>query len=207
MKELKEKNMPEGYRENALGHLVLIENIKEIDLIRDELVLKIAKRGAELQHLLAEYKAWGMSEVAAFVELSAQEYNVQLGGKKGNVTLHSFDGKTRLSRTIAETKFFDERIQAAKALFDTCISKKYEGVDPLLIALVDKAFKVNKQGHIDVNSVLELRTIDCKDEDWLLAIQAAVDAVQISGTKPFVRIYNRDEADDFKLLSLDISKL
>ena len=207
MKTDKENTVPEGYRENALGHLVLIKNIKEIDLIRDELVKNIAKKGAELQKSLAEYKAWSMAEVAAFVELSALEYGVELGGKKGNVTLISFDGNTRLSRNIAETKFFDERIQAAKKLFDDCMKRKAEkGIDPLLQQMLEGAFQVNKQGHINVNEVAKLNKYDCEDDDWQLALKAANDAIQVSGTKPFVRIHKRNN-DEFKLLSLDIAKL
>ena len=49
------QQVPEGYRQNARGDLVRIENIKQIDLLRDEVVIKIAEKAQQLQTLIAEY--------------------------------------------------------------------------------------------------------------------------------------------------------
>lgn len=70
---------------------------------------------------LAQFKVAAMNEVTEFVERSLAEYDVKHGGKKGNVTLISFDGAYKVVRQMQETLVFDERLQAAKALIDECI--------------------------------------------------------------------------------------
>ncbi|WP_354624866.1 DUF3164 family protein [Psychromonas sp. MME2] len=200
-------NIPEGYRRNAHGNLVRIENIKQIDLLRDELVLKIAEKAQGLQTLIAEHKAWAMGEINAFVELSANEYDKTLGGKKGNVTLHSFDGEFRINRSKADVRHFDERIQIAKELIDECIHSWSDGANPNLMTMVDMAFKVDKQGNIDVNQVLALGRLDIQDDKWEQAMKAARDAIQVTASIPYLRIYRRDKNEEYRPVVLEYSKL
>ena len=207
MNEVNKSDLPEGYRMNAKGHLVPVSEIKAIDLLRDELVLKIAQKAQELQTLIAENKAWAMQEITAFVELSAAEYGKKMGGKKGNVTLHDFEGNFRILRSRADVRHFDERIQVAKKLIDECIHTWSNGANSHLIALVDHAFRVDKQGNIDVNQVLALGQLDIQDEAWQEAMKAARDAIQVTGSVPYLRIYRRNEHEEYNPIVLEFSKL
>ncbi|WP_432460834.1 DUF3164 family protein [Agarivorans sp. QJM3NY_25] len=200
--------IPEGYRFNAAGHLVAEAQIRPIDSLRDELVQEVVREAKLLQQQMASFKAKYMAAIADFVDLSANEYGVQFGGTKGNVTLLSFDGKHKLVRAIGEHRVFDERIQAAKALLDQCIERWCaEGANDNIRALVEHAFRVNKQGHIDVNEVLGLRQLNIDDDQWQLAMEALADSIQITGTSSYLRLYEMGTNDKFKQLSLDISKL
>ena len=96
------------YRQDAKGNLVPLANIKEIDLLRDELVMEIVGKAQTVQQQMAAFKADSMADIAAFVQLSADRYDVALGGKKGNVTLHSFDGSYRVNLSMQDTLVFDE---------------------------------------------------------------------------------------------------
>lgn len=198
---------PTGYRTNAMGHLVPESQIKPIDLIRDDVVSQIVQKARIEQQRLAAFKAEAMNQISDFVDLSAEEYGVNYGGAKGNVSLMSFDGKYKVQRAVGEHRIFDERIQAAKAKIDTCITRWSEGSSDQLKALVDHAFRVNKQGHIDVNQVLSLRQLDIDDSDWLEAMEAIADSIQISGTSSYLRLYERQENGSYKQIPLDISKL
>ncbi|EBU8701648.1 sulfate transporter, partial [Salmonella enterica subsp. enterica serovar Kokomlemle] len=100
------------------------------------------------------------------VDLSASEYGVTYGGTKGNVTLPSFDGSRRVVRATGEHRVFDERIQAAKEMIDACIAKWSNGANENIIAIVNRSFRANKQGMIDINEVLSLRDLDIDDEEW-----------------------------------------
>lgn len=199
--------VPAGYRMNALGDLVPESRIKPIDLIRDELVRKVIADAQQQQKRLAAFKLQAMNEVADFVELSADQYDVKYGGAKGNVTLTSFDGKYRLVRAKGEHRVFDERMQAGKAKLDEIINRRSEGADDLIKALVERAFRVNKQGHIDVNQVLGLRSISEDDPEWTSAIDAMADSIQVIGTSAYLRLYERQENGAYKQIPLDISKL
>ncbi|WP_325893001.1 DUF3164 family protein [Grimontia sp. NTOU-MAR1] len=199
--------IPQGYRVNAQGHMVPETQIKAIDLLRDDLVQNVVSAAREQQQALAAFKLLAMNEVTDFVDLSAEEYDVKYGGTKGNVTLMSFDGRYKLVRAKGEHRVFDERIQAAKTLIDTCINRWSENVNDHIKALVDHAFRVNKQGRIDVNQVLSLRQLDIDDAQWNEAMDAIADSIQVTGTSSYLRLYERNSDGSYRQIPLDIAKL
>ncbi|TND55333.1 sulfate transporter [Aeromonas veronii] len=194
-------------RQNAQGHWVPENLIAPADKLRDEVVLAIIAAAREQHAQLAAFKIGAMQQIADFVDLSAEQYGVAWGGTKGNVTLLSFDGRYKLIRAVGEHRKFDERIQAAKALIDQCIERWSDGASSEIRALVDHAFRVSKSGHIDVNQVLSLRQLNIDDPDWLLAMQAAVDAIQVTGTSQYLRLYERDAHGRYIQMSLDLAKV
>ena len=195
------------YREDAKGNLVPVANIREIDLLRDELVMEIVGKAQTVQQQMAAFKADSMADIAAFVQLSADRYDVALGGKKGNVTLHSFDGAYRVNLSMQDTLVFDEGLLAAKALIDECINEWTEGSRSELKTLINAAFQVDKEGNISTARVLGLRRLKIKDEKWQRAMEALSDSLQVHTSKQFVRVYKRDDAGEYQLVSLDIAKV
>lgn len=198
---------PEGYRKNGQGYLVPESQVKPIDKLRDDVVLKIVESARQQRQQLVAFKLESMQQIADFVDLSAAEYGINYGGTKGNVTLTSFDGKYRVIRSVGEHRVFDERIQAAKTLIDDCINRWSGGANAKLMALIEHAFRVNKQGKIDVNQVLSLRQLDIDDAEWHEAMDAIADAIQITGTSQYLRLYERQDDGVYKQISLDLAKL
>lgn len=194
-------------RENAIGHFVPVSQIRPIDLLRDEAVQELIEEALELQLKTASFKAKAMNKISDFVDLSASEYGVKFGGAKGNVTLTSFDGKYKLVRAIGEKRVFDERIQAAKAKIDECITRWKDTACDEAKAILEHSFKVNKQGYIDVNQVLSLRHLGFDDPDWINAMDAIADSIQVTGTKSYLRLYKRNDQGRYVQISLDPSKL
>jgi hypothetical protein len=139
------ESTPAGYRTNAQGHLVPESQIKPLDKLRDEVVMNIIEAARQQRQLLVEFKLGSMQKITDFIDLSSSEYGVEFGGTKGNVSLVSFDGRYKLVRAVGEHRVFDERIQAAKKLIDDCIGEWSGGADEKIMALVDHAFRVNKQ--------------------------------------------------------------
>lgn len=200
-------DIPQGFRKNALGHLVPESQVKQIDILRDDLVKKLVSEAKALQQTMASFKLMAMGEVNAFVDVSASEHGVKFGGAKGNVTLLSYDGQYKVCRAMGEHRIFDERIQAAKALIDDCIKRWSEGTNDHIRALVEHAFKVNAQGYIDVNQVLSLRQLDIDDANWNKAMDAISDSIQISKTTPYLRVYERQDDGSYQAISLDFARL
>lgn len=85
--------IPEGHRIDSQGRLVPEANIKAIDKMRDDLVHELFKKAEQVNKVLADFKIEAFTAIAAFIELSGEQYGVKLGGNKGNVTLLSFDGE------------------------------------------------------------------------------------------------------------------
>lgn len=199
--------VPAGHRRNALGHLIPEGLIKPIDLLRDEVVLKQVAKAKDLQLQMQATKVQMQQEIADYLDLSASEYGVSYGGAKGNVTLTSFDGQFKVERAIGEHRIFDERIQAAKAQIDACIARWAEGSSVEICALVDYAFRVNKQGRIDVNQVLSLRQLKIDDQEWSEAMDAIADAITTVAKTEYIRLYERQSSGKYVAVSLDWAKL
>jgi hypothetical protein len=198
-------NIPAGHRQDAKGRLVPESQIKPIDKARDELVRELFAKAEAANKALADFKLIAFGDIAAFVQLSAEQYGVNLGGNKGNVSLLSFDGELKVQRAMADTITFDERLQAAKELIDECLREWTADARPEIALLVQDAFRVDAAGNIRTGSVLALRRLDIQDERWLRAMQAIGDAVQVVGSRSYVRFYKRDQNGSYQALSLDIA--
>lgn len=193
------------YWQDAQGRLIAEELVKEMDKERDALVESFVQRAKETQETLRAFKTQVFNDVAAFVELSAEKYDVQIGGRKGNLTLFSFDGKYKLQVAVANHIRFDERIQAGKVLIDECLHEWAGEARPELKALIDNAFQVDKEGNLSTARILSLRRVDIQDERWTKAMQAISDSVQIVGSKDYVRFYERNELGKYESISLDMA--
>lgn len=197
---------PAGFREDAKGRLVPESQINPIDIARDHLVQEIVGRAVTLRDQVRAFKGRTFDDIAAFVQLSAEQYGAKLGGNKGNVTLFSYDGRYKVLRAIQERLAFDERLQAAKALIDDCIRDWSQGSRPEIMVLVNDAFQVDREGNINTGRVLSLRRLDIKDNKWRQAMQAIGDAVQVADSKAYIRIYERNEkTGEYQPIPLDVA--
>lgn len=199
--------IPAGYRKDAKGRLIHEKQIKPIDLARDELVAEIVSQAKAVQKFLQAFKTRTFDDIAAFIELSGEQYRVQLGGKKGNVTLLSFDGRYKIIRAVQDRITFDERLQAAKALIDECLTDWTENARDELRTLINDAFRVDAAGNIRTMEVLRLRRLDIEDERWQRAMSAIGEAVQVESSKSYVRIYERDDKGQYNPIALDLAAL
>lgn len=197
-----------GYWQDASGRLIPEEMVKPIDRARDQLVREGIARGQAMAQQLAAYKKWLFGEITAFVELSCEQYQVKVGGKKGNLTLTTFDGQYKIIRQVSDSLAFDERLQAAKVLIDQCIQDWTAGSRPEIRALINDAFQVDKQGKISTDRVLGLKRLEITDEKWLRAMQAIQDSIRTVGSSTYVRLYQRvGDSDRYEPIPLDMAVL
>ncbi len=200
--------LPEGYWENAQGALVPEANIKEIDKLRDQTVRRIWALAEQLHQEMQKFKAQAFTDVAAFVQISADQYGAKIGGTKGNVQLLTFDGRLKIQRNIAERITFDERLQAAKHLIDECLKEwTADGRDEIK-AIISSAFNVDKKGEISTTKILGLKRIEINHPKWLEAMQAITDSIGIAGSKSYLHFYKRnDETGEYAPMSLDLATI
>lgn len=201
-----QNTIPDGYRMDSQRRLVAEILIKPLDLARDALVLELVEKARVASRGLAQFKAAAFGDIDAFVEMSAEEYGAKLGGKKGNVSLISFDGRYKIQRAIQESIAFDERLQAARALIDECLEEWTAGARPEVVTLVNDAFRTDTKGDIRTARVLALRRLEIADERWQRAMQAIGEACQVIGSKSYIRVYERvGDTDQYQSISLDIA--
>ena len=205
-KTAQETDGPAGYWKDAEGRLIPEAMVKPIDKLRDQLVREMVISAKDISDLLKRFKSAAFADLAAFVETSAEQYEVKVGGAKGNVTLTTYDGQYKVVRQYQEHLTFDEQLQAARQLINECIQGWSEGSKDELIVLVNDAFQVNKEGKINTGRVLGLRRHAIKDPKWQRAMQAISDSVRSTGSKPYIRLYERvGDTDEYRAISLDLA--
>ena len=200
------QEIPEGYVVDARGRLVPQSMVKPIDQLRDQTVVGLIAEAKRLQLHLVEFKNRTFTEIAAFIETSNELYDVKVGGNKGNISLITFNGQYKIVRQIAEHIQFDERLQAAKELIDDCIREWTQGSSDKIKALINEAFQVDKEGNVNTGRILGLRRLAIDDPKWKTAMQAIVDSIRVTGSKPYVRFYERvGDSDEYRAISLDLA--
>lgn len=195
------------YRKDAKGNLIPVQNIKPIDLARDDFVLESFAKVRPVKQILSDLKQELIADVHAFIDLSVEQYDVQRS-LKGNTTLTSFDGKYQIKIAMQDKLHFDERIHAAKALIDECLTEWTQDSRSELKLIVQSAFDVDKEGKINTAKVLALRRHDIADPKWQRAMQAISDSLKIQTTREYIRFYERDdETQEYVMINLDFAKM
>lgn len=203
-----EQSIPKGYMKNASGALVPEAKVKPIDKLRTMVTTSLCEEAKKLNAHMAGVKLESMRMIDEFLDQSLKLYDVKHGGKKGNITLVSFDGRYKVVRQMAENIVFDERLQAAKALIDECIHAWAKGSSANIKVLVNDAFQVDREGKISTGRVLGLRRLDIQDETWARAMVAIGDSMNVASTKPYLRFYERDDrTGEYMPISLDVAAL
>ena len=199
---------PEGYMRNVFGHLVPTHMVRPELRLQDQLVKDLLLRADRLRGLIAAEKAAMMSDVRAFLALLDEKYGVKRVGQRGGVVLDSFDGDARVTISVGDSITLGPELSAARALIDECIGRWAAGADEHLKALVDDAFKVGETGKLAVDRVLALRRIEIDDPTWKRAMEAINDAIQVTRSREYLRLYQRP-AREAKLeqVAIDWSKL
>lgn len=202
------QHIPEGYVTDARGRLVPEAMVKPVDQLRDQTITGLIETAKKLQAQMVEFKNRTFTDIAAFVETSNEQYGVKVGGNKGNISLITFDGRYKIVRQIAEHIQFDERLQAAKELIDECIREWTVGSSDKIKALINEAFQVDKEGNVNTGRILGLRRLAIEDPKWATAMRAIVDSIRVTGSKPYVRFYERDEGtEQYRPISLDLAAI
>lgn len=198
----------ETYLPNAQGDLVALANIKPMDRLMDEMVRKVAAYGEDLSAELARFAAHTDADIAALDALIAQDYGVEPKETKGNRTFTSFDGLLQVKVAVSERIVLGPELQAAKTVLDTLIRERGTGVDPFLMTLIQRAFKVDQEGKVDVRSILALRRMQVDDPRWPDFCRAIDDSVRVVGSKRYIRIYRRPNPQaNWSMVPLDLAAI
>lgn len=201
------KTAPEGFRFNTKGHAVPLDQITPRELLEDQLVTGLCERAKKVSKQSGELRSAAQDDIAAFVQISAAEYDVEIGGKKGNVTNYSFEGRYKTMRKIANRIEFDERLQAAKAIIDECLNEWTKKGDPKARTVIQNAFETDGNGNVAPHKILELRRIQIDDPHWQRGMAAIADAIKIVGTKTYICFYEKNEHGKYIQIAIDPNKL
>jgi len=188
------------------GALIPVETVKAQHLLEDEMVRKIMGFARELSAQIMRFKAHTFEDVNAFQSLLEQEYGARAGGAKGNVTFQSHDGTMKVQVAIADQIAFGPELMQAKKLIDECLIEWGAQSHEAIRALVNRVFSVEKEGQINRGELFSLLRLDVQDERWSRAMDAIRDAIRVTGTKAYVRFYERPAPDAaWKAITIDLA--
>ena len=81
-----------------------------------------------------------------------------------------------------------------------------EGAQPEIKVLINDAFQVDKSGNINTGRVLGLRRLAIEDDEWQRAMTAIGEALQVSGSRSYIRVYERvGTSDKYQAIALDLA--
>lgn len=199
--------IPEGYMKNTDGALMPIDKVKPAHKLEDETVRNLISEAKVVSAALKKFKDIAMGDAQAFRSLVAEKYGANKGGAKGNMTLRSYDGEQTVQVQVSESIELGPELQAAKELIDDCVEEWSEGSNDNMKVLINHAFQVNKEGHIDTGRVLGLRRLDITDEKWMSAMDAISDAVRVTGSRTYIRFYETNPKGERKAIPLDLASV
>ncbi len=188
------------------GALVPVETIPTTKKLRDEMVRREFGFAIALSEQITRFRAHTMTRLGEFDALMAQEYNVTVGGDKGNRTYTSFDGLWKIEVRVQDRIAFDSELMAAKALFDECLREWSVGAAPELRAIVTNAFDTDKEGQINRTNLFILLGTESKDHRWQEGQRAIRNAMYVIGSKEYLRFSFRETCRDrWKALTIDLA--
>jgi len=196
------------FMEDAKGALVPLANVKPEDKLQDETVRKIMGFARDLSAQIARFKGHTVADLGSFDALLEQEYGGKIGGAKGNRTYQTFDGCMKVQVQVSDLISFGPQLQVAKNLIDACIIDWSEGSRDEIRALVMRAFNTEKEGQINKSDLFMLLRLDIADDRWKRAMEAIRNSITVTGSKEYVRFYERDSPkDDWRAVTIDLAKV
>jgi hypothetical protein len=182
-----------GLWKNKQGDYVHPDLIPVDKKIEDELVIELVKTADELQAKMSQFKKQAYDKCYSLVDLLLQEYEIDRlsGSDIGSVTFKSFDGSKEVQIQIAKQFTFDAKLSLAKEKIDEFLLAITENSGSEVRTLIIRAFEV-QDGKVDAKQIMSLKSYDIAHPKWLEAMQLIADAIEVVGTKSYIRFKKKD---------------
>ena len=174
------------------GELMPPARVKGELRLQDDTVRLMFGRADELAGQISAFKSWAFAQVDTYMQLLAERYGKKPRGEKGNFTLFTFDGLLRVTVQTADRLAFGPEIQIARDIIvDDLVPEWSVGSNANLVALVQNAFRVDREGQLNRYSILGLRQIQCEDPRWIQAMDAIEDSERVIASARYIRFHRR----------------
>lgn len=195
------------YMRDSKGALMPIALVSPKDVLIDQQVRKIIGFASDLSDRVARFRAHTSNDVGSLLALVAQEYGTDLAGKKGNLTLTTYDGTMRVMVRVADQLELGPELQAAKRLVDGCLAEWASGSRDEIVAIVNRAFDVDKEGTVNRSALFMLLRVPIEDETWQEAMRAIRESIRVIGSKTYYQFQQRDAPDgEWQPITIDLAR-
>ena len=199
--------IPEGYMEDGQARLVHQDNIKPHELLEDDTVCRIIGFSKELSAQIARFKGHTFEDVGTFLDILREKHGQTKRGAegKGNITLTRFDQLKRVQVRVQDHFTFGPGLQVAKEGIDDCLNEWSADSRPEIRALIQEAFKTDKEGQVSREGVFHLLRLNIADPKWQAAMELLRESIRVEGSKTYLRIQTRKRGGKWETLSIDLA--
>lgn len=194
------------YMRDAKGALMPIDLVSAKDRLMDELVRKMIGYARDLSAQIGRFRGHCAEDVGSFQALLDQEYGVTIGGRKGNITLTTYDRSLSVTVKVADQLKFGPELQQAKRLVDACLAEWSAGSRDEIRAIVNRAFDVEKEGNVNRSALFMLLRVDIQDARWKRAMDAIRDSIHVEGSKTYYLFQERAADGGMRSISIDLAR-
>jgi hypothetical protein len=191
---------------DAQGNLILLKNIHETDLMYHDVVMKVAAIWIDLSGKIARFKQHNFEDVTTMLDLLFEKFQVERGGRDGNMQFFTFDRKYKLAIAIQKKIDFGPELQAAEKKLQQALAEMTASDTGDLATIVTAAFNLDG-GKVRVAEILRLRRYKIANELWNDAMSIIDQAILVISSKKQIRLYERNEAGEYLNIPLDIAAL
>jgi len=196
----------DGKMHDAQGNLWLLKNIHETDLMYHDMVLSIAAIWIDLSGKIARFKQHNFEDVTTVLDLLFEKFQLERGGKDGNMQFFTVDRKYKLQIAIQKKIDFGPELQAAEKKLQLALAEMTSGDTGDLATLVTAAFNLDG-GKVRVAEILRLRSYKIENPLWNEAMQIINQAIMVISCKRQIRLYERNVQGEYVNIPLDIAAL
>lgn len=184
------------------GNKIPVKYIDQAVMERSCMVDDIFKEILDLNEKMKELKARVMIKIDDYIQKTTQKENW-----RGNIQFYNFGCCRRIDVNMIRNIGFNEKLQSAKELILKCVERWGSSAEKLKI-LVNKIFKLDKQGNIDSKLVLSLQGYDFPDPEWKEAMLLINDSIFVKSSKKYISFYHKtDSSDAMEQVILNFSRL
>lgn len=195
------------FMQNGKGGLDPIGRVKPESKLEDQTVRTCIAFALDLSGQISRFKGHTAADLGALDAILAEKYDAKIGGKKGNRTYQTYDGLMKVQVQVADLIDFGPELQIAKALINECLTEWSADSREEIQAIVMRAFNTDKEGQVSRSDVFTLLRLEIADKRWQRAMEAIRDAIRVTGSKEYVRFYQRASlADDWRAITIDMAK-
>lgn len=207
--DLARKTEKDGFMLDENGSFIRVGTIKEHDLEKDKLVRTMSRDAVVIHDEMRALKQKFALMMEKHIEHMGELYNVKIGGKKGNVSLTSFDKRLKIERTKQDRMTTNEHMLIATQLVDECLEGWSKGSNKNLQAFVRKYFRTDAKGNYSIADLQRVRKLELERPDplWDKAMKALDNAIEHDFTATYFRAFYRDDAGAYHAIPLDFAKI
>ncbi|WP_149913516.1 DUF3164 family protein [Sphingobacterium cavernae] len=177
------------------------------EALRDDSVSEIVSKAKDVHGIMSAFKKESFEGIETLYKM-LQEHSDRHAQGKGNVTLDTSDGKSRVVFRRSDNTRFDERATQAEAHILEFIANRWGNKDDADSKFIKRMLE-RKNGKLDKNRVLDMISMKDNYDDihWRKGIELLQESIVPDNTKFYAEYYYRSEDDEWIQIPLNFSKL